>query len=61
MYQPLSIKTAVKKGPFGEYLSTILKEDNYECSFSTFLDAVYRAIAILKWLIVICGYWFENV
>jgi len=53
MYQPLSIKTGLKKGPFSEYLNTILKEDSYECSFSTFLETVYRSIPISKWLIVV--------
>lgn len=48
MYQSLSVKTAVKKGPYVEFLNYILKEDSYECSFSTFLDSVQRAITLPK-------------
>lgn len=48
MYQPLCIKTALKKGPFSEALAVLLKEDSYECTFSTFLDQLLKAIVVPK-------------
>jgi hypothetical protein len=48
MYQPLSVKVPVKKGPYGEYLSFILKEDSYDCPFSNFIELVQRALVTPK-------------
>jgi hypothetical protein len=41
---PLIIKTPHKKGPFGELVSNILKEDYHECNYYTFLDTLHRQV-----------------
>jgi hypothetical protein len=40
---PLLIRTPMKKGPFGELVNNLAKEDYHECNYYTFLDHVHRA------------------
>jgi len=48
MYQPISVKTPIKKGPYAEAVANLLREDAYECDFKTFLDSVQRAVVLPK-------------
>ncbi len=48
MYQPLSVKTTLKKGPFNEYVGLTLKEDHFDCSYTQFIEQVVRAVILPK-------------
>lgn len=50
MYQPLVIKTPLRKGPYGEALHNIQKEDYFDCKFPEFLDIIRRPVNVPKWL-----------
>lgn len=38
----------MKKGPFGELVNIIAKEDYHECNYYTFLDQVHRLAQALS-------------
>ena len=48
MYQPLSVRTPSKKGPFNEYVSLTLKEDYSDCGYTQFIEQVQRAVVLPK-------------
>jgi hypothetical protein len=48
MYQPLLIKTPLKKGPYAEALLNILKEEYFECKYPDFLDIIRRPLNVPK-------------
>jgi len=48
MYQPLVVKTPVKKGPYQESVSNLLMEDSFDCDLRTFLEQVLRVIVVPK-------------
>lgn len=48
MYQPLSVRTSLKKGPYNEAIANLLTEDTYECTFSTFLEQVQKVTMVPK-------------
>lgn len=48
MYQPLSVKVPLKKGPYLESVGNLLIEDQVDCEFKTFLEQVQRAVVTPK-------------
>lgn len=44
IYQPLLIRTPMKKGPFNDLVMSCLKQDSSEWNYFSFLDGFHRAV-----------------
>lgn len=42
IFLPVIVKTPKKKGPYQEYLQSLLKEEYQECKYFSFLDSIHR-------------------